>query len=85
MRGRVALVLAVGLAACAARDAQAAELRDPCGPFGGAIVENWARPPTPAEQARVEELRRACRADAYPDLQGLSPQRQLERLEELYR
>src|SRR4029453_9074165 len=64
MRGRVALVLVVGLAACATRHAQAYEPRDPYGPLDPAVIENWARPATPEEQARVEELRKDCRATA---------------------
>ena len=59
-RTLVGLVLLV-LVACTLGRARAAELRDPCGPLTGPIAENWARPATPAEQARVEELRQACR------------------------
>jgi hypothetical protein len=82
MRTLVGVVLLCVVATAAAEPAV-----DPCGPLTGAIIENWARRPTPQEQARVEELRRACRAhlDAYADLRGLPPPQQLERLKELYR
>jgi micrococcal nuclease len=58
---RLWAIALLALASPAPVFAQATELRDPCGPFGGAIVENWARPATPTEQARVETLRQDCR------------------------
>jgi hypothetical protein len=57
----VALVLATALLLGPGTASAAEPAVEPCGPFGGAIVENWARPATPAEQARVAALRQACR------------------------